>query len=844
MSCDQGRTPCGRGVLGRMHLRLAQASAALAAGALLTLSGPAAAGTDGWTRGGPWGGEISALAADPGAAGVVYAGAGRALFRSPDGGASWERTATFSDVPLTVAVDRDHVIYAGVSYAGIRRSVDGGANWQPVGTGLPTSFRYAIGPSADGRVLYAGTIEHGVWRIGADGGSWTPANGGAAGASIAQLSVDQRSSDRLAARTVDGQVLRSADGGATWSPVLSGATDLLRPADDPGSLLAAREGSLAVSDDGGETWSEQSPVGTWLAEGPSGTIHALDGAGTIRVSIDGGRSWTISGATGLTPLDGSPQAFAAAPALLVGTEVDLYRSADEGTSFAPGDTGIDLRFVNAVAVHPRAPARMLAATSAAYRTTDGGATWTRAAETSTGGTLGAVAYEPDNPRDAYAAADETAYRSSDGGRSWAQLPSAPPTSPTSLAVDPAQPSVVIETGTGDGVFTEGGTWRSDDEGQTWTQIGTGDTAAAAIDTDALHTVYTLVGGELRRLGDGRDSWAAASAGLAGPVAAFALDPSTTGRLYAVAGGRLHVSADGGDSWQPLPEPPFAPIEVTADPGTGDPVIAAGIRRVSRLTGGEWVDLGAGLPRAGGLRSVSVGADGSVHLATVRGVYDRSFGPPRPQVTTPAQPGFAVGAGAQVTVPVVAEWTLDGAQSCATTVEQWVDGAPAGPLAVAPGASSLRLDLARDGSSHQLRVRGAGCDGVTGAWGWGSPFTLAAMQESAAALDYRGDWTRDPDANADGGATRFAVAAGARATLSFTGRAVAWEAPRRPGSGSARVAIDGQYVATVDLQAGAVQPQRLMFARSWATTGSHRISVTVEGTAGHPRVDLDAFLILR
>jgi len=235
-----------------MHLRLAQASAALAAGALLTLSGPAAAGTDGWTRGGPWGGEISALAADPGAAGVVYAGAGRALFRSPDGGASWERTATFSDVPLTVAVDRDHVIYAGVSYAGIRRSVDGGANWQPVGTGLPTSFRYAIGPSADGRVLYAGTIEHGVWRIGADGGSWTPANGGAAGASIAQLSVDPRSSDRLAARTVDGQVLRSADGGATWSPVQSGATDLLRPADDPGSLLAAREGSLAVSDDGGE----------------------------------------------------------------------------------------------------------------------------------------------------------------------------------------------------------------------------------------------------------------------------------------------------------------------------------------------------------------------------------------------------------------------------------------------------------------------------------------------------------------------------------------------------------------------------------------------------------------
>jgi hypothetical protein len=36
----------------------------------------------------------------------------------------------------------------------------------------------------------------------------------------------------------------------------------------------------------------------------------------------------------------------------------------------------------------------------------------------------------------------------------------------------------------------------------------------------------------------------------------------------------------------------------------------------------------------------------------------------------------------------------------------------------------------------------------------------------------------------------------------------------------------------------------MFARSWATTGSHRISITVDGTAGHPRVDLDAFLILR
>ena len=65
----------------------------------------------------------------------------------------------------------------------------------------------------------------------------------------------------------------------------------------------------------------------------------------------------------------------------------------------------------------------------------------------------------------------------------------------------------------------------------------------------------------------------------------------------------------------------------------------------------------------------------------------------------------------------------------------------------------------------------------------------------------------------------------------------------PRSGQAKVYFVGVYVATIDLK-GASASRVQVFTKTWSTVGSHRISIKVVGTAGRPRVDIDAFGYLR
>jgi hypothetical protein len=58
-----------------------------------------------------------------------------------------------------------------------------------------------------------------------------------------------------------------------------------------------------------------------------------------------------------------------------------------------------------------------------------------------------------------------------------------------------------------------------------------------------------------------------------------------------------------------------------------------------------------------------------------------------------------------------------------------------------------------------------------------------------------------------------------------------------------VFMDGRYVRTVNLHAAGAHPRRIVFEQHWATSGAHSITIEVLGTAGHPRVDVDAFLLI-
>jgi hypothetical protein len=82
------------------------------------------------------------------------------------------------------------------------------------------------------------------------------------------------------------------------------------------------------------------------------------------------------------------------------------------------------------------------------------------------------------------------------------------------------------------------------------------------------------------------------------------------------------------------------------------------------------------------------------------------------------------------------------------------------------------------------------------------------------------------------------------SYSFTGRAIALVTTKAPARGAFRVYVDGAYVTTVDLYRPSTAFRQVVWATSWASAGSHTMKLVVVGTAGRPRVDVDALLVLR
>ncbi|OGO54434.1 MAG: hypothetical protein A2V85_05015 [Chloroflexi bacterium RBG_16_72_14] len=231
------------------------------------------------------------------------------------------------------------------------------------------------------------------------------------------------------------------------------------------------------------------------------------------------------------------------------------------------------------------------------------------------------------------------------------------------------------------------------------------------------------------------------------------------------------------------------------------------------------------------------------------VWSACYDPPvrrrdryRPNTTAPAQ---RIGTGTLGTlVPVTITW--DGSDRGwgidRYQLERSVDGG-AWKRILSKKVKELAQSLT-PGHSYRYRVRAIDKYGNVGYWDYGPTFRPRVVADGASSVVYAGAWTVAPDPTAIGGALHEADAAGARATLSFSGRDVAWIAERGPGLGRATVYLDGTLVATVDLASSVDQPARIVYRKHWSAAGSHTLRVVVEGTAGRPMVGVDAFVVLR
>ena len=163
------------------------------------------------------------------------------------------------------------------------------------------------------------------------------------------------------------------------------------------------------------------------------------------------------------------------------------------------------------------------------------------------------------------------------------------------------------------------------------------------------------------------------------------------------------------------------------------------------------------------------------------------------------------------------------------------------LSIPATATSARFTLAF-GSKFEFALQAR-----DGAGNWSvhhySPSLTPGYSDDAAWGQLNG-WSRYQWADAFGGSGITASQAGASITHTFTGRDVALIAPMFSTGGRGHVYCDGAFKGTVDLYSATVRPREAAFWCRFAQAGQHTMQVVVEGTAGRPRFDVDAFAVLR
>jgi photosystem II stability/assembly factor-like uncharacterized protein len=242
--------------------------------------------------------QISAIIVDPHDSKRVFAAvlghpygpnAERGVFRSIDGGATWQNVLYKDEntgaVDLAFDPSNAQTVYAmlwaarqapweiGESFkgpgSGLFKSTDGGSTWQPLTGGLPTVAQglgrigIAIAPS-DPRRMYAlvDAKEGGVYRSDNAGANWQRVNHEervwGRGSDFACVRIDPKDKDVI--YIANTSTYRSMDGGASFTAIKGapGGDDYhtiwINP-DDPSIILLASDQGATISVNGGETWS-------------------------------------------------------------------------------------------------------------------------------------------------------------------------------------------------------------------------------------------------------------------------------------------------------------------------------------------------------------------------------------------------------------------------------------------------------------------------------------------------------------------------------------------------------------------------------------------------------------
>jgi photosystem II stability/assembly factor-like uncharacterized protein len=359
----------------------------------------------------------------------------------------------------------------------------------------------------------------------AAGAKWTRA--GLYGADVRAMALDPANPDRIYLGTSQGEVYRSDDGGMSWTNP-RGANPF------PGFVV-----DNLVVDSSSRVWAAS--WGLW-------------GGGVVALSEDGGESWERrdDGIANLsvrafTVFDSDPRL------LFAGGLTGIFRSRDAGLSW---ERIADLPNVESIAVDPRDENRILAGTwRQAYRTVDGGGSWTLASDGMVLDTdIFTITIDRQDPDSVWLSTCGWVYHSTDGGGKWKRYRDGFDNRRIhDVKIDPLDRERIL-------AGSVAGLYRTEDKGTSWSRISDDRLVINSIIVTAARPERILLGTEgdgVYRSIDGGKTFERTSDGLYNVrVAAVTPDPVEKGHLYAAvifgnAASGIYHSVDGGEKWSQL-----------------------------------------------------------------------------------------------------------------------------------------------------------------------------------------------------------------------------------------------------------------------------------------------------